>query len=277
MLTGTRHVPRKRFGQNFLVDRSVIARIVEAIDPKWDETLVEIGPGMGALTKPLIERVRMLHVVEIDRDLAAHLRTQFSPERLTVHEGDALNFDFARLGAPLRVVGNLPYNVSTPLLFHMATFAGLCADMHFMLQREVVQRMVARPSSSDYGRLSVMLQYRFRMQHLLGVPPSAFRPAPKVASAVVKLEPLESSGHPAASDETLFAQTVTRAFAHRRKTLRNALEGFANEPNFRCAGVDPGLRAENLSVAQFVALSNCIGRDAGSASETDGAHRSEGL
>jgi len=273
----TGHVPRKRFGQNFLVDRSVIARIVEAIDPKWDETFVEIGPGLGALTKPLLERVRMLHVVELDRDLAADLRARFSPERLSVHEGDALSFDFALLQAPLRVVGNLPYNISTPLLFHMATFSGLCSDMHFMLQREVVERMVAMPSTSEYGRLSVMLQYRFRMKQLLGVPPSAFRPAPKVASAVVKLEPLASSGRAVARDESLFAQTVTRAFAHRRKTLRNALEGFANEANFRRADIDPGLRAENLSVAQYVALSDCLDGGAASATGSNEAHRSEGL
>jgi len=272
-----RHVPRRRFGQNFLVDRSVIARIVEAIDPKPDDTLVEIGPGLGALTGPLLERVRVLHVVELDRDLAARLRATYPSERLVVHEGDALNFDFATLGAPLRVAGNLPYNVSTPLLFHVATYAGRCSDLHFMLQREVVERMIAGPSTRAYGRLSVMLQYRFRMERLLNVPPSAFRPAPKVASAVVKLVPLASAGRPVARDESLFAQAVTRAFAHRRKTLRNALGGLVTEAEFVRADVDPDLRAENLSVVQFVALSNCLDQGTGSAWGTEGARRSEGL
>jgi 16S rRNA (adenine1518-N6/adenine1519-N6)-dimethyltransferase len=254
-----RHVPRKRFGQNFLVDRSIIERIVDAIDPKPTDNLVEIGPGLGALTVPLLERVARLQVVELDRDLAARLKASYPPERLVVYEGDALRFDFSALAAPLRVVGNLPYNISTPLLFHMATYAGHFADLHFMLQREVVQRMVAAPSTPEYGRLSVMLQYRFRMQSLLFVPSSAFRPVPKVTSALVRLVPLLRPDV-AAYDESLFGQTVTRAFSHRRKTLRNALLGLATEADLNAVGVDPGLRAENLSVAEFVAISDRVAR-----------------
>ena len=254
----TQHVARKRFGQNFLVDRGVIARILDAIDPKPADEMVEIGPGLGALTGPLLERLKRLHAIELDRDLAARLRERYPPDRLVVHEGDALRFDFATLPAPLRVVGNLPYNVSTPLLFHLAGFSGRFVDLHFMLQREVVERMVAAPSTPEYGRLSVMLQYRFRMRKLFAVPAGAFRPAPKVESAVVRLLPL-ARPEAQASDEPLFAETVTRAFSHRRKTLRNALSGLATESDIRAAGIEPGLRAENLSVADFVALSNRLG------------------
>ena len=259
-----KHTPRKRFGQNFLVDHSIIARIVGAIDPKPTDNLVEIGPGLGALTVPLLERVPRLQVIELDRDLAARLRASYPPERLVVHEGDALRFDYSTLAAPLRIVGNLPYNISTPLLFHMVAYAECFTDLHFMLQREVVDRMVAAPSTPEYGRLSVMLQYRFRMQNLLCVPSSAFRPVPKVASAVVRLLPLLRPDA-AARDESLFAKTVTRAFSHRRKTLRNALLGHVTEADLEAAGVDPGLRAENLSVAAYVAIANRVSERAGGA------------
>lgn len=258
-----KHIPRKRFGQNFLIDRSIIARIIDAIDPKPTDNLVEIGPGLGALTGPLLERVPRLQVVELDRDLAARLRASYPPERLIVYEGDALRFDFSALAAPMRVLGNLPYNISTPLLFHLVTYAERFTDLHFMLQREVVERMVAAPSTPEYGRLSVMLQHRFRMQNLLAVPSSAFRPAPKVASAVVRLVPLRPDA--AVHDESLFAETVTRAFSHRRKTLRNALLGLVTEADLHAAGVDPGLRAENLSVAEFIAISNRVARHSGGA------------
>ncbi len=252
-----KHIPRKRFGQNFLVDRGVIAQIIHAINPKPTDNLVEIGPGLGALTGPLLERVPQLHVIELDRDLAAHLRERYPPERLIVHEGDALRFDLGLLPAPLRVVGNLPYNISTPLLFHFGVQAGRFSDLHFMLQREVVERMVARPSTKAYGRLSVMLQYRFRMEKLLAVPSSAFQPAPKVESAVVRLVPvLRAEG--VARDEPLFEETVRQAFSHRRKTLRNALSGLASEADLHAAGIDPGLRAENLSVAEFVAIADVL-------------------
>ena len=238
--------------------------MVAAIDPQPTDNLVEIGPGLGALTVPLLERVPALQVIELDRDLAARLRAGYAPERVVVHEGDALRFDFSTLAAPLRIVGNLPYNISTPLLFHLVAYAECFTDLHFMLQREVVERMVAAPSTPEYGRLSVMLQYRFRMQNLLSVPASAFRPVPKVASAVVRLVPL-SRPNVAAHDESHFGETVTRAFSHRRKTLRNALLGLVNEADLRAVGVDPGLRAENLSVAEFVAISNRVARQASGA------------
>jgi 16S rRNA (adenine1518-N6/adenine1519-N6)-dimethyltransferase len=252
-----RHVPRKRFGQNFLVDQTVIARIIQAIDPRPEDTLVEIGPGLGALTDPLLGLVPHLQVVELDRDLAARLLEQYPRERLAVHQADALEFDFSALSAPMRIVGNLPYNISTPLLFRMTAYAAQIADMHFMLQSEVVDRMVASPSTAEYGRLSVMLQYRFRLQKLFTVPASAFRPAPKVESALVRLVPL-APGELLACDESIFRQAVMRAFSHRRKTLRNALSGFAAEADLLAADIDPGLRAENLSVASFVAIANLV-------------------
>lgn len=180
------HIPRRRFGQNFLVSPGVIRKIVDAVAPRAGDTVVEIGPGLGALTEPLLERVEQLHVVEIDRDLIARLRQRFPPERLVIHEGDALAFDFGALkgAGPLKIVGNLPYNISSPLLFHLADYGDRVAEMHFMLQKEVVDRMVAAPATADYGRLSVMLQYRYYMERLFIVPPGSFNPAPKVDSAV---------------------------------------------------------------------------------------------
>jgi len=252
-----RHIPRRRFGQNFLIDRAVIASIIDAIDARPADNLVEIGPGLGALTEPLLDRVPCMHVIELDRDLAAQLGERYPPQHLVVHQADALQFDFSALPAPMRVVGNLPYNISTPILFHIAAHAGCFTDLHFMLQREVVERMVAVPSTSAYGRLSVMLQYRFRMHMLLAVPAPAFRPAPKVDSAVVRLVPLVPAD-PAASDESLFGRIVTRAFSQRRKTLRNALSGVATEDDLVSAGVEPSLRAENLSVSAFVAIANLV-------------------
>jgi 16S rRNA (adenine1518-N6/adenine1519-N6)-dimethyltransferase len=258
------HVARKRFGQHFLVDRATIARIVREIDPQADDSIVEIGPGLGALTGPLLERVRRLHVIELDRDLAAGLRLHYPADRLVVHQGDALGFDFSALPSPLRVVGNLPYNISTPLLFHLAQFAVQLKDLHFMLQREVVERMVSAPSRSEYGRLSVALQYRFAMRRLLRVPAGAFRPAPKVESALVRMEPLGTAQR-TARDELLFARILSHAFSHRRKTLRNALSALATAEDLAAAGIEPGLRAENLAVADFVALANHLaGRQGGS-------------
>ena len=174
------HVARKRFGQNFLVDRGIIGAIVSAIEPRRGDTVVEIGPGLGAITEPLLARLDHLHVVEIDRDLIARLRNQHTRERMTIHEGDALAFDFATIGTDLRLVGNLPYNISTPLLFHLAEYAGSVRDMHFMLQREVVERMVAVSGDSDFSRISVMLQYRFHLEWLIDVPPESFDPPPRV-------------------------------------------------------------------------------------------------
>lgn len=249
------HRARRRFGQNFLVDQNIVRKIVAAIAPKPGETLVEIGPGLAAMTEPLVAAAQHLHVVEIDRDLVARLRERFTPAQLTIHEGDALEFDFGTLGHPLRVAGNLPYNISTPLLFHLARYADGIQDMTFMLQREVVDRMEAEPGTEAYGRLSVMLQYRFYVAKLFDVPPGAFRPAPKVMSAIVRLIPKPQSELDA-KDESLLARIVTAAFGQRRKTLRNTLREFIDEAGLAALGIDAGLRGERLSVAEFVAISN---------------------
>ncbi len=249
------HIARKRFGQNFLSDQNIIRKIIAAIAPKPGDLLVEIGPGLGALTEPLLAVSEHLHVVEIDRDLIARLKEKHDPAHLTIHEGDALKFDFATLGAPLRVVGNLPYNISTPILFHLASYAERVRDMTFMLQKEVVQRMVAEPGSEEYGRLSVMLQYRFNMASLFDVPPGAFRPAPKVTSAIVYLQP-----RPAAEctcrDEALFGRIVTAAFGQRRKTLRNTLRDWMDDADFAALGIDPQARGETLAVADYVRMAD---------------------
>jgi len=258
-VTTGRHVPRKRFGQHFLVDRGIIERIVSAIDPHRGEHIVEIGPGLGALTTPLLERVEHLHVVELDRDLSERLRERYPLDRLTVHQADALRFDFATLPAPLRVVGNLPYNISTPLLFHVADAAARCTDLHFMLQHEVVERMIAKPSESEYGRLSVMLQYRFRLERLFSVSPGSFRPPPKVHSAVVRLVPRPFSELDALN-EGGFSKVVAQAFSMRRKTLRNNLSGLISASELHELGVDPGVRAQTLSVAAFVTIANRVGQ-----------------
>ncbi len=254
------HQARKRFGQNFLTDASIIGKIVDAIAPQRGQRVVEIGPGLGAMTVPLLERLGHLDVIEIDRDLIARLRQRFDETQLTIHEGDALKFDFAALGTDLRIVGNLPYNISTPILFHLADFADQVRDMSFMLQKEVVTRMVAAPGSRDYGRLSVMLQYRFRMGRLFDVPPEAFRPAPKVVSSIVRMVPHapEALG---AGDPALLGRIVTAAFGQRRKTLRNTVREFIDEPALASLGIDPGARAERLAVADFVAIANhCVPR-----------------
>lgn len=250
--------PKKRFGQHFLTDRHYLARIVAAIAPRPGDPMVEIGPGTGLLTEELARVVGHLHVVEIDRELAAALRVRFPADKVTVHEADALEFDFAALPAGLRVVGNLPYNVSTPILFRIASVAERIADCTFMLQKEVVDRMVARPATADYGRLSVMLQYRFEMHGMLRVPPGAFTPPPKVDSAVVRLEPLGAARR-RARDEELFARLVAAAFSQRRKTLRNALRALAGQSAFEAAGIDPVRRGETLSVDEFISLADSAG------------------
>lgn len=247
--------PKKRFGQHFLTDRHYLRRIVETIDAKPGQSMVEIGPGSGLMTGELAPRVGHLDVVEIDRDLAAALRGRFPPEQLTVHEADVLEFDFATLAAPLRVVGNLPYNVSSPILFRMVDIAEQVSDCVFMLQKEVVDRMVAEPDTADYGRLSVMLQYRFAMGMAFHVPPGAFTPPPKVDSAVVRMAPLPAD-RLRARDEPRFASVVAAAFGQRRKTLRNATRALVPDEAFTRAGVDPGRRGETLSVEEFVALSD---------------------
>lgn len=250
-----RHIPRKRFGQNFLIDDSVVAAIVAAISPRHDDLMVEIGPGMGALTRPLAHRLDHLHVIEIDRDIIAWLATEFPVRRVTVHGSDALKFDFSALGSKLRVVGNLPYNISTPLLFRLASHAHAIRDIHVMLQKEVVDRMVAAPSTGEYGRLSVMLQYRFQMERILEVPAAAFRPTPKVESAVVRLVPFSRLPYPA-RDEAVLGKIVTAAFSQRRKTLRNALKGHFGAGELERLGIDAGLRAQDLGIADFVRMAD---------------------
>jgi len=247
--------PRKRFGQHFLTDRHYLERIVEAIAPRPGDAMVEIGPGTGLLTAELAARLDHLHVVEIDRDLARALRNRFDPARVTVHEADALEFELGALPAPLRVVGNLPYNVSTPILFRMAAMAGRIRDCTFMLQKEVVDRMVAHPATPEYGRLSVMLQYRFAMEALFRVPPGAFTPPPRVDSSVVRMEPLPEE-RPVARDEPAFERLVAAAFSQRRKTLRNATRSLVAGEAFALARIDPGRRGETLGVAEFIALAD---------------------
>jgi 16S rRNA (adenine1518-N6/adenine1519-N6)-dimethyltransferase len=251
------HKAKKHFGQNFLVDQNIIADIVRAIRPEANDNMVEIGPGLGALTRPLLKQLNKLHVVEIDRDIIARLKTDYPQDKIVIHEGDALKFDFSTLGTPLRIVGNLPYNISSPLLFHFADYAARITDMHFMLQNEVVERMVAEPSTPEYGRLSVMLQYRFYMEKLLDVPPQSFRPAPKVDSAIVRMIPLPADKI-AVQNEALYAQVVSAAFGQRRKTLRNTLKGHLTESEFAQLGIDAQLRAENLGVAEFTRIANYL-------------------
>ncbi len=271
------HRARKRFGQNFLHDRGVIRRILDAFHPQPGETVVEIGPGLGALTGPLLERIPHLHVVELDRDLAARLRAGHDPRRLTVHETDALRFDFCSLvphkdvpvsreagrrerppaGSKLRILGNLPYNISTPILFHLLDQSHCVADMLFMLQREVVERMVAEPDSADYGRLSVMLQWRCRIEKLFTVGPGAFTPAPRVESAMVRLVP-HATAPVAVRDAEIFSRLVQTAFAHRRKTLRNNLKGLMTGETIAALGVGPERRAETLTLDEFARLANAL-------------------
>lgn len=246
------HTPRKRFGQNFLQDRGVIARIIDAIRPAPSDRMVEIGPGLGALTLPLLDILDHLDVVEIDRDIVERL-ARLSKDKLAIHQADALKFDFSTLGKNLRIVGNLPYNISTPLLFHLSDFSGSIMDMHFMLQREVVDRMTAAPSTHDYGRLSVMLQHRFDMEKCFEVPPECFYPAPKVHSAIVRMIPL---GSPGAKDHECFSKVVLAAFSQRRKTLRNTLKNLITTEDFAALEIDPQARAENLTVSDFVRISN---------------------
>jgi len=249
---------RKRFGQNFLHDMSVIDRIVSAIDPRPGQRVVEIGPGRGALTIPLLRALGRLDVIELDRDLAAWLGREL-PEHgeVIIHQADALRFDFRTLAGdtPLRVAGNLPYNISTPLLFHLFTQADAISDMHFMLQKEVVDRLAADPGSKTYGRLSVMAQYHCRVASLFDVPSHAFRPAPKVESSVVRLIP-HTTPPVAVDDPAALQKVVTTAFMQRRKTLRNGLRELLDESEIRAAGIDPTIRAERLSLAEFAALAN---------------------
>lgn len=257
-----KHIAKKRFGQNFLTDQSVIASLVEAISPKSDDLMVEIGPGLGALTKPLLQKLNHLHVVEVDRDIIAWMQKEYAQSNgklgnITILNADALKFDFTSLGNNLRVTGNLPYNISTPILFHLLENVSSITDMHFMLQKEVVERMVAEPSTPAYGRLSVMLQYRLKMDYLITVPPEAFVPAPKVESAFVRCVPHATLPF-VANDDAMFAKVVLAAFGQRRKTLRNTLKGLLEDDGFTALNINSQLRAENLSVADFVAIANYL-------------------
>ena len=254
------HFARKRFGQNFLHDDYIIESIVAAIQPKADQALVEIGPGLAALTVPVSKYVDHLTVVEIDRDLASRLiDNPLLNDKLTVIEQDALTFDFnelkQQLGKPLRVFGNLPYNISTPLMFHLFEYANIITDMHFMLQKEVVTRLVAAPNSKDYGRLSVMAQYFCQIIPVLEVPPTSFKPAPKVDSAVVKLIPYKEKPYQV-NDVKILSRVTTEAFNQRRKTIRNSLSNMFTAEQLVELNIDPNLRAENITVQQYCQLAN---------------------
>ena len=253
-----RHRARKRFGQHFLSDPGVVDAIVRAISPGDDDIIVEIGPGQGAITDPLARSAGHLHLVELDRDLVAQLRSKYEArDNVTVHEGDALKFDFGALGDRLRIVGNLPYNISTPLLFHLLRYRDRVIDMHFMLQKEVVERMAAQPGSKAYGRLGIMLGCHLRVESLFDVPPAAFDPPPDVNSAVVRLDPLPPGTY-VIEDEAGLSSLVATAFMQRRKTLRNALRSEATTDDLEAIGIDPGLRPEQVSIDQYVALSNYL-------------------
>jgi 16S rRNA (adenine1518-N6/adenine1519-N6)-dimethyltransferase len=253
----SQHQARKRFGQNFLTDESVVESIVRAVSPARDDSVVEIGPGLSALTRPLLERLDHLTAVEIDRDLAARLRKQFDATRLTVVEADALTVDFSQFGPALRVVGNLPYNISSPLLFHLMTWADHVRDQHFMLQREVIDRMVAQPGSGDFSRLSVMLQSRYRMHKLFDVPPEAFDPPPKVVSAIVRMVPLPADRLRPVS-ERAFETVVARAFSQRRKMLRRVLADWAPQVPWEALDIAPTARAEDISVDRYMRLADAL-------------------
>lgn len=253
------HRARKRFGQHFLADPGVINAIVNEISPGPDDVIVEIGPGRGAITEPLARLAGHFHAVELDRDLAASLREQYAnAANVTIHEADALNFDFVALGDELRIVGNLPYNISTPLLFHLLTARSHIRDMHFMLQKEVVDRMAAEPGSKAYGRLSIMLGYRFAIDALFDVDRDAFDPPPDVTSAVVRLTPLPPGSYDEV-DEKQMSAIVAAAFSQRRKTIRNSLQKVADSQQLEAAGIDPGLRAEAIPIERYVDLTKLLG------------------
>ena len=255
------HTARKRFGQNFLHDHYVIDAIVAAIHPQEGQVMVEIGPGLGALTEPVASQISHMHVVELDRDLAERLRHHpVLKDKLTIHEADAMKFDFNQLkqdGQPLRVFGNLPYNISTPLMFHLFEQSGLISDMHFMLQKEVVDRLAAGPGSKVYGRLSVMAQYYCQIIPVLQVGPGSFKPAPKVDSAVVRLVPHAKPALVATQVSDL-QRVCLEAFNQRRKTIRNSMRNFITPEQLTLLDIDPNLRPENLTLEQFVTIANWL-------------------
>ncbi len=255
------HQAKKRFGQNFLHNDAIISKIVDAINPEPDENLVEIGPGLGALTEPVIDRAGKLSVIELDRDLAHRLRHHpFLAPHLTIYETDALKFDFAQLtsaGKPLRIFGNLPYNISTPLIFHLLSFHNVIADMHFMLQKEVVERMAATPNSKAYGRLSIMTQYQCQVIPVMEIGPEAFKPAPKVDSAIVRLIPHQQIAEPAQSVAMLNTVCLT-AFNQRRKAIRNSLKKLISIEQLQTLDIDAGIRPENLTPTEYIRIANFL-------------------
>ena len=265
------HRPRKRFGQNFLHDRNIINKIIAAIAPQQDEHFVEIGPGQGALTRPLLEQVARLDVIEIDRDLVAAMQRDIDDPRLTVHLGDALKFDFGDLApapASLRLVGNLPYNISTPLLFRFVAQITLFRDAHVMLQKEVVDRMAAHPGNKSYGRLTVSLAARCTVESLFVVRPGSFTPAPRVDSAIARLTP-DLERRALITDEAAFERIVAGAFNQRRKRLANALRNMVTTQQIESAGIDPGARAETVDVDAFVRLGNIYADSSAATDETE--------
>jgi 16S rRNA (adenine1518-N6/adenine1519-N6)-dimethyltransferase len=256
------HVPRKRFGQHFLHSADTIGKIVAAVGARGGETIVEIGPGRGAITGALASSGASVHAVEFDRDLVPWLRERYgSLHNVHIHEADALRFDYAMLGKPLRIVGNLPYNISTPLLFRMLEFATSVSDLHFMLQKEVIDRITASPGSGAYGRLTIMLGCRMHSEQLFDVPPTAFRPPPKVTSSFVRLWPRDADDLPI-GDAALMSRVVAQAFSQRRKTLRNALKGTATAEDLESLDIDPASRPEEVPVASWVALANRLSANA---------------
>ncbi len=256
------HKARKRFGQNFLQDSRIIHQIVMAIGPTPDDHVVEIGPGQGAITEPLLDSNCQLDVVELDRDLVKLLDFRFSSiDRFTLHSADALTFDFATLNSkkPLRIIGNLPYNISTPLLFHLLSQASPIKDMHFMLQKEIVNRLEAQPGCKQFGRLSIMIQLYCRVEALFDVDPECFHPQPKVMSSIVRLTPYTEQPYQI-DDRVLFEKIVKAAFSQRRKTIRNTLKNICSDKDFSATGISPSARAEALSIDDFVSLSNRLSR-----------------
>lgn len=252
-----KHIAKKKFGQNFLKDAAIIHSIIQSINPLLNDLLIEIGPGLGALTKPLLEKTNRLLAIELDRDIVSWMENEYSKKNITIFNEDVLNFNFNQFDQKIRIVGNLPYNISTPILFKCIDNILNIKDLHFMLQKEVVDRMIATPSSPEYGRLSVMLQYYFAMEHLVDVPKESFEPEPKVESSFVRLIPYEQYPFIANNIEQ-FARIVKEAFSQRRKTIRNTLKSFISENDFEKIGINPRLRAENLSVSDFVKISNYL-------------------
>lgn len=257
------HYARKRFGQNFLSDPGIIQRIVSSINPKVGDRIIEIGPGLGALTCPILNTVGEMDVIELDRDIIPKLQLNCGLDsKLRIHNIDVLKFDFSELpyDEPLRIIGNLPYNISTPIIFHLVEYSPIIKDMYFMLQKEVVERLGAKPDTSNYSRLSVMAQYYFNVTPLFLVPPESFQPIPKVDSAIVRLIP-HTEKPIQVSDEQAFAKLVGQAFSQRRKTLRNVLKDICSVEQIEAAGIDPASRAQTLKLEQFANLFELIQKD----------------